>query len=116
MINTNIEVIVDKKSIKNILSVLSKEQQKNITVKDIQWRIGDVITKDNNTYMTLIAVGIKPKIQFSDAEFRVLLEQSSSINSFDLYAGQFHTDVEQSPILEIQSTQFPNGTPLLHKE
>lgn len=116
MINTNINVLVDKKSVERIIAGLSEEQMKNTSVKDIQWRIGDVITKDNNTYMILVAVGIKPKIQFSDAEFRVILEQSSLINSLDLYAGQSHTDVGRSPILEIQSNPFPNGTPLLHKE
>lgn len=116
MITTNINVLVDKESVERIITGLSEEQIQNTSVKDIQWRIGDVLTKDNNTYMTLIAVGIKPKIQFSDAEFQELLEQSSLINSLDLYAGQSRTDVGQSPILEIQSNPFPNGTPLLHKE
>lgn len=116
MISTNINVLVDKESVERIITGLSEEQIKNTSVKDIQWQIGDVATNDSITYMTLIAVGIKTKIQFSDAEFQELLEQSSSINSLDLYAGQSHTDVVRSPILEIQSSPFPNGIPLLHKE
>ena len=116
IINTNIKALVDKESVEKVISDLSEEQMKDVSVKDIQWRIGDVTTKDNDTYITLVAVGIKPKIQFSDVELQELLEQSSAINLSDLYAERFHTDVSQRQILEIKSNPFPNGTPLLHKE
>lgn len=107
--------IVDENSIHILCSRLSIPIE-DIDVKQVQWRIGDTYEKDGIMYLPVKAVGYKIKNQSSDEEFQQVLERQSLTHLSDLYAGQSHKECYCYPILEIQPTPFPDGTPLLHKE
>ncbi len=115
MISLNFKVHIDDPSVTKLLNSLSQEQRDRLSADDIMWKVGETYSQNNETYMPIYAIGIKPKNQFSDAEYQQVLKQSPLTHLSDLYAEQFRTDCLHCPILEIQSAPTPDGTPLLHK-
>lgn len=116
MTNLNIKIHIDESSVSKLLNSLSQEQRDSLSADDIMWKVGETYSQNNETYMPIYAIGIKPKNQFSDEESQQVLEQSPLKRLSGLYAEQSHTDCLCYPILEIQSAPVPDGIPLLHKE
>lgn len=115
MTNFKLKAHIDEFSVLKLLNSLSQEQRDSLMVDDIVWKVGETYSQNGETCMPIYAIGIKPKNQFSDAEYQQVLKQSPLTHLSDLYAEQFRTDCLHCPILEIQSAPTPDGTPLLHK-
>lgn len=111
--NIKIQAVVDMKSLENLCSLLSLSAD-NIKADKIVWKAGNTYKQDGVYYVPVKAIGYRFKNQSYDEELREVLGQSSSLGLSGLCAEQFHTEVHQHPLLEIQSNPFPDGTPLLH--
>lgn len=106
---------LDENSIHILCSRLSLPIE-DLDAEKIKWEVGNTYEENGIMYMPIKAIGYRFKNQSSDEELRQALEQLPLTRLSDLYAEQSHTDCRCHPILEIQPTPFPDGTPLLHKE
>lgn len=107
--------ILDENSI-HILCLRLSISIEDMDVEKVKWQIGKTYIHNATMYIPIKAIGYSSKNQFSDEEFREALGQPPSRRLPDLYVERSHMDCRCYPILEIQPTPFPDGTPLLHKE
>ena len=85
MTNLNIKIHIDEPSVLKLLNSLSQEQRDRLSADDILWKVGETYFQNGETCMPIYAIGIKPKNQFSDAEYQQVLKQSPLTHLSDLY-------------------------------
>ena len=119
MTNLNIKIHIDESSVSKLLNRLSQEQRDSLTADDIMWKVGETYSQNNETYMPIYAIGIKPKNQFSDEESQQVLEVLEQSPLIPLVSGlpsEVRYYYHSSQPLELPSTSSPDWMPLLHKE